>query len=140
MHTYFLPRLSDVGKAAFFLIVFYWGAIAQAQEPRPLLLPSGTLNPSTAASPLGLPSAEFVVLFDSQLFPHLYLFFPQQPALSILLEVESRNPVFFFLVIPTRVYGGISDPHPKLDLEGKKKKAIFFTFLTPACIICNFVY
>ena len=130
----FLPRLSDVGKAAFFLIVLYWGGRAQAP-----LLPSGTLNPSRAASPLGLPSAEFVVLFDSQLFPHLYLFFPQQPALSILLEVKSRNPVFF-LVIPTRVYGGISDSHPKLDLEGKKKKVIFFTFLTPGCIICNFVY
>ena len=101
MHTYFLPRLPDV----VFCFLPYCSLLGSNSPGPRAQVPSGTLNSSTAASPLGLPSTEFVVLFDSQLFPHLYLFFPKQPALSILLDVKRRNPVFFFLVIPTGMMG-----------------------------------
>lgn len=121
MHTYFFPRLSDVG----FCFLPYCSLLG-SNSPGPLLLPSGTLNPSTAASPLGLPSTEFVVLFDSQLFPHLYLFFPRQPAPSILLDVKRRNPIFFFSS-SHKNDGGISDSHPKIDLEwGGESYLLYF--------------
>lgn len=51
MHTYFLPRLSDVGFCFLSLLFSYWGS----NSPGPSCCPLALWSPSTAASPQAYP-------------------------------------------------------------------------------------